>query len=99
MAKTRSTKTGKTASRSGAKKSTRGRKKATSTLAYELPGGFWRQIMAILMLFLAVVLIFAWMGDGGELLNTKDNIMVTTRYRLTPRFRPGLILLHILLSS
>ncbi len=75
MAKTRSTKTGKTASRSGAKKSTRGRKKATSTPAYELPGGFWRQIMAILMLFLAVVLIFAWMGDGGELLNTTDGIL------------------------
>lgn len=76
MAKSRSTKS-KTASRGGSKKSTRGRKKTTrsSTPAYELPGGFWRQIIAILMLFLAVVLIFAWMGDGGELLNTTDGIL------------------------
>lgn len=78
MAKTRSTKTGKPASKSGAKKSTRGRKKAlakTTTPEYELPGGFWRQIVAILMLFIAVILIFAWMGDGGELLNTTDGII------------------------
>lgn len=77
MAKTRSTKTGKSVSRSTAKKSTRGRKKATkkSTPEYELPGGFWRQILAIVMLFMAVVLIFAWMGDGGELLNATDGIL------------------------
>ncbi len=31
--------------------------------------------MAILMLLVAVVLIFSWMGDGGDLLNTTDNIM------------------------
>lgn len=75
MAKTRST---KTTSKTTAKKSTRGRKKApakSSSPEYELPGGFWRQIMAILMLFLAVVLIFAWMGDGGELLNITDGIL------------------------
>ncbi len=77
MTKARSTKSGKAAGRTGAKKSTRGRKKTSksSTPAYELPGGFWRQIMAILMLFLAVVLIFAWMGDGGDLLNTTDGVM------------------------
>lgn len=71
----RSTKT-KTASRGGSKKSTRGRKKsAKSTPEYELPGGFWRQIIAILMLFVAVILIFTWMGDGGDLLNTTDGIV------------------------
>ncbi len=76
MAKTRSTKTAKTAGRGGAKKSTRGRKKsAKSAPAYELPGGFWRQILAILMLLIAVVLIVSWMGDGGDLLNVTDNIM------------------------
>ncbi len=76
MAKTRSTKTGKTASRAGAKKSTRGRKKSTkSTPEYELPGGFWRQILAILMLLVAVVLIISWMGDGGDLLNVTDGIL------------------------
>ena len=76
MAKTRSTKTGKSAAKSTGKKSTRGRKKsAKSTPEYELPGGFWRQIMAILMLFVAVILIFTWMGDGGDLLNTTDGII------------------------
>ncbi len=76
MTKTRSSKTGRSGSRSGGKKSTRGRKPAAkATPAYELPGGFWRQILAILMLFVAVVLVFAWMGDGGELLNTTDNIL------------------------
>ena len=42
---------------------------------YEVPGGFWRQIIAILMLFVAVILIFTWMGDGGDLLNTTDGII------------------------
>lgn len=68
MAKARSTK-----SKTG--KSTRGRKKsAKKTPQHELPGGFWRQIVAIMMLFLAVILIFTWLGDGGELLNTTDKI-------------------------
>ncbi len=77
MVKATSTKKGGTASRAGAKKSTRGRKKTTkkSTAEYELPGGFWRQIIAILMLLVAVVLIFSWMGDGGDLLNTTDHIL------------------------
>jgi len=77
MAKTRSTKTGRPASKAGAKKSTRGRKKTTkkSTPEYELPGGFWRQILAILMLLLAVVLVISWMGDGGDLLKVTDNIL------------------------
>ncbi len=68
MAKARSTK-----SKSG--KSTRGRKKNTrKTPQHELPGGFWRQIVAIMMLFVAVILIFTWLGDGGDLLNTTDKI-------------------------
>ncbi len=77
MVKTRSTKTGGAASRKGTKKSTstRGRKKTAKTAEYELPGGFWRQIVAILMLFVAVVLVFAWMGDGGDLLNATDGIL------------------------
>lgn len=69
MAKARSTK-----SKTG--KSTRGRKKATRKAPqHELPGGFWRQIVAIMMLFVAVILIFTWLGDGGDLLNTTDKIV------------------------
>ncbi len=40
---------------------------------HELPGGFWRQIMAILMLVLAVVFIFNWLGDGGPVLAAIDS--------------------------
>lgn len=76
MANTRSTKSGKTSGRGGSKKSTRGRKSTKkSAPAYELPGGFWRQIVAILMLLVAVVLVISWMGDGGDLLNVTDNIL------------------------
>ncbi len=69
MAKARSTKSGR-----GAKgKSTRGRKKAAP--AHELPGGFWRQIVAILLALVAVFLVLTWMGDGGDLLNSVDGFL------------------------
>lgn len=64
--------------RSTSKKKTSNKKRNTSAKArtkevapeHELPGGFWRQIMAVLMLVVAVVLIFAWLGDGGPVLNS-----------------------------
>ncbi len=40
---------------------------------HELPGGFWRQILAVLMLVLAVVFIFNWLGDGGPVLQAIDD--------------------------
>lgn len=39
---------------------------------HELPGGFWRQVVAVLMLVLAVVFIFNWLGDGGPVLQSFD---------------------------
>ena len=36
---------------------------------HELPSGFWRQVVAVVLLVLAVVMIFAWLGDGGPILN------------------------------
>jgi len=39
---------------------------------HELPGGFWRQVVAVLMLVLAVVFIFNWLGDGGPVLKAID---------------------------
>lgn len=56
---------------SSKKKATRAKARAKEVAPeHELPGGFWRQIMAVLMLVLAVVLIFAWLGDGGPVLNS-----------------------------
>lgn len=39
---------------------------------HELPGGFWRQVMAVLMIALAVFFVLTWFGSGGELLNNVD---------------------------
>ncbi len=40
---------------------------------HELPGGFWRQVVAVLMLALAVFFVMTWFGSGGKLLNDIDN--------------------------
>ncbi len=49
-----------------------GRKKAAKEAApeHELPGGFWRQVRAILMILVAVVFVMTWFGEGGDVLNT-----------------------------
>ena len=39
---------------------------------HELPGGFWRQVVAVLMIALAVFLVMTWFGSGGKLLNDVD---------------------------
>ena len=36
---------------------------------HELPGGFWRQVGAVVLLALAVVLVMTWFGSGGTILN------------------------------
>ena len=58
-------------------KSTGSRKRSTASRSrskkaapqHELPGGWWRQIVAFLMLVVSVILIFGWLGDGGPVLN------------------------------
>lgn len=53
----------------------RGRRKKTEevTSSHELPGGFWRQIMALLMICIAIVFVVTWMGKGGiALQNVND---------------------------
>ena len=36
---------------------------------HELPGGFWRQVGAVVLLAVAVILVMTWFGSGGTLLN------------------------------
>lgn len=45
----------------------RGRKKKSQevTRTHELPGGFWRQIMAFLMIVCALLFFVTWLGSGG----------------------------------
>ncbi|MBQ3309808.1 DNA translocase FtsK 4TM domain-containing protein [Candidatus Saccharibacteria bacterium] len=40
---------------------------------HELPGGFWRQVIAVLMIALAVFLVMTWFGSGGALLEKVDS--------------------------
>ncbi len=51
------------------------RKKAPEvTNSHELPGGFWRQIMALLMICVAIVLVATWMGNGGPVLKNVNDV-------------------------
>ena len=49
----------------------RKRKKSTREAApeHELPGGFWRQVGAVLLIAIAVILVMTWFGSGGTVLN------------------------------
>ena len=53
------------------KKSTARRRssKKEAPIEHELPGGFWRQVMAVLMIALAVFFVITWFGHGGSALN------------------------------
>ncbi len=58
------------------KKSTRSassRKTREVAPEHELPGGFWRQVVAVLMIALAVFFVLTWFGSGGKVLNDVDN--------------------------
>ena len=50
------------------KKSTKRRTKE-APVEHELPGGFWRQIVAVLMITLALFFVITWFGQGGTVLN------------------------------
>ena len=53
------------------RKSTRKTKRRTkeAPIEHELPGGFWRQIAAILMIATALFCVVTWFGQGGTILN------------------------------
>ncbi len=54
------------------RKTTKSRPRGTKKEApvkHELPGGFWRQIVAVLMIALSVFFIATWFGHGGNALN------------------------------
>lgn len=51
------------------KRKSRSRKTREVSPQHELPGGFWRQVIAFLMIVISVILVFTWFGSGGSLLN------------------------------
>ncbi|MBR2708946.1 DUF87 domain-containing protein [Candidatus Saccharibacteria bacterium] len=56
-----------TARSSRAPKATRRTKEAP--VEHELPGGFWRQTIAVLMIALSLFFVITWFGHGGSALN------------------------------
>ena len=55
----------------------RGRKKkAPEIQRRELPGGFWHQIGAVLMIAVSIILVAAWFGQGGVALNTAQDFLM-----------------------
>ncbi len=65
-AASRKSSSGRSSGRSG--KSAKARAKEV-TPEHELPGGFWRQMLAVVMLLAAVILIATWLGFGGDASN------------------------------
>ncbi|MBP5648265.1 DUF87 domain-containing protein [Candidatus Saccharibacteria bacterium] len=64
------------------RKSTKNTKKRSKSRAkeapveHELPGGFWRQISAIVMMALALFFVITWFGQGGTILNAVHKFIV-----------------------
>ena len=51
-------------------KSAKSRKRTKEApVEHELPGGFWRQIVAVLMIALALFFVITWFGQGGTVTN------------------------------
>lgn len=49
----------------------RGKKKNKEVgKVHELPGGFWRQIVALLMVAIAILFVLTWFGGGGTILES-----------------------------
>ena len=57
--------------RKATKRKPAGRGRAAKEVApeHELPGGFWRQVVAVLMIVVAVISVLTWFKAGGDLLN------------------------------
>ena len=59
--------TKKRSTKTTSKRTSASKKKAP--VDYELPGGFWRQTIAVLMIALALFFVITWFGHGGSALN------------------------------
>ena len=47
-------------------------------IEHELPGGFWHQTFAVLMIALALFFVITWFGQGGTVLNTVHQFFINT---------------------
>ena len=58
-----------TKKRKSTRRKSRKNTRKEAPVEHELPGGFWRQIAAILMITLALFFVITWFGQGGTILN------------------------------
>lgn len=63
------TKKRKTTKKRTTASSRRASSKREAPVEHELPGGFWRQIFAVLLIALALFFVITWFGHGGSALN------------------------------
>lgn len=52
------------------KKSSRGKSKAPAAPQHTLPSGFWSQVWAVVLIAVSLLLVVAWFGAGGPVLNS-----------------------------
>ena len=75
------------------KRSTSTRRASTKREApveHELPGGFWRQIFAVLLIALALFFVITWFGHGGSALNAVHDT-ITKGIGLATYFIPAIL--------
>ena len=76
--------------RKSTRKRTVKRTKKEAPVEHELPGGFWRQIIAVLMIALALFFVITWFGHGGSALNAVHETVLNT-IGLATYFIPALL--------
>ena len=52
------------------------RRTKEAPIEHELPGGFWHQTIAVIMIALAFFCVITWFGQGGTVLNTVHNFFM-----------------------
>ncbi len=61
-----------------AKKKKRSNKRVPAQPAHELPGGFWAQVGAVALIAISLLLVVAWFGSGGPVLDWLNNAALAT---------------------
>ena len=69
-------KSSRTVSKTSRKKPSKKAAEKEINAEYELPGGFWHQIFAVLMIALSLFFVITWFDHGGSFLNNTHKILL-----------------------
>lgn len=61
-----------------AKKKKRSTKRTARQPEHQLPSGFWRQVGAVALIAISLLLVVAWFGSGGPVLDWLNNVALAT---------------------